>query len=100
MSGVVPYGVTLYKIMVRGQYRSRTFRRIKKTTPGAKNKIHYVKRKHAKAQCGVCGRALPGVATGPASKMKNMPKTAKRPQRPFGGVLCTKCSRAKIKKDN
>jgi len=28
--------------------------------------------------------------------MRNMPKTKKRPERPFGGVLCSKCSREEI----
>ncbi|MBI4983390.1 50S ribosomal protein L34e, partial [Candidatus Woesearchaeota archaeon] len=25
--------------------------------------------------------------------MQNMPKTKKRPQRPYGGVLCSACTR-------
>jgi len=73
--------------------RSRSYRRVFKKTPGGKNKIHYEKRKPSKAICGGCGAVLPGTANKRAFKMQNMAKTAKRPSRPYGGVLCSKCMR-------
>jgi large subunit ribosomal protein L34e len=30
-------------------------------------------------------------------KMKNMPKSSKRPERPYGGVLCSACTRKLLK---
>lgn len=75
--------------------KSRTFRRVKVTTPGGENKTMYKRRKPSKAVCG-CGKALSGVPREVPYKMQQMPKTHKRPERPFGGVLCTKCMRSKI----
>ena len=31
------------------------------------------------------------------AKIKKLAKTEKRPERPYGGNLCSKCTRAKIK---
>jgi large subunit ribosomal protein L34e len=74
-------------------FRSRTFRRVKVKTPGGKTVMHYRKRKPAKAVCGGCGADLKGVPRERPYKMQNMPKTAKRPERPYGGVLCSRCQR-------
>lgn len=82
--------------MVRGQLRSRTFRRVKVKTPGGRVVTQYKLRKPKKAHCGVCGVVLNGVASERPTKMQNMAKTKKRPQRPFGGVLCSKCMRKHI----
>ena len=82
--------------MVRGMFKSRTFRRVFVKTPGAETKIHYRKRKPSKAKCGGCGVELKGVPRERPYRMQNMPKTAKRPERPFGGVLCSKCMRKEI----
>ena len=83
--------------MVAGRFKSRTFRRISRKTPGGNVSLQYRKRKPAKAKCGACGALLAGVPRERPFKMQNMPKTAKRPERPFGGVLCSKCMRKKIK---
>lgn len=73
--------------------RSRSKRRIARRTPGGKLVIHYVSRKPSKAHCGICGAELNGVPRETAFKLKNMPKTQKRPERPFGGVMCSSCMR-------
>tara|TARA_Y100000310_G_scaffold342346_1_gene445239 strand:+ start:512 stop:775 length:264 start_codon:yes stop_codon:yes gene_type:complete len=75
--------------------KSRTYRRVKvKITKGVTT--HYLKKKPSKARCGACGMELAGVPRERPYKMQNMPKTAKRPERPYGGVLCSACSRKKI----
>ncbi len=79
--------------MVDGKHKSRSMRKVFRRTPGAKTVVHYVKRKPSKAQCGMCGTQLAGVPREGPAKMRNMPKTSKRPERPFGGVLCAKCSK-------
>jgi len=79
-----------------GKQKSRTFRRVKKRTPGGKTIISYRLRKPKKTRCADCGVTLKGVARARPVKIKNMPKTKKRPQRPYGGVLCSKCSRQRI----
>ena len=83
--------------MTLGKLKSRTYRRVQRKTPGAKTATHYVKSSPSPSKCTSCGAVLPGVARGRKAEMQNMPKTKKRPERPFGGVLCTKCSRKKIK---
>ena len=81
--------------MPRPSRRSRTLRRIyKKVTKGVK--LVYKKRKPKKAHCGNCGSALKGVPRERPYKMRTMPKSQKRPERMFGGVLCSKCSRREI----
>lgn len=82
--------------MVKGMFKSRSLRRVSVKTPGSKTVVHYRKRKPAKAKCGSCGADLKGVPRERPYKMHNMPKTAKRPERPFGGVLCSRCMRNEI----
>ena len=82
--------------MVRGMFKSRTFRRVSVKTPGGKTVKHYKKRKPSKAVCGSCGAELKGVPRERPYKMQNMPKTAKRPERPYGGVLCSRCTRVLV----
>lgn len=77
--------------------KSRTFRRVKRVTPGHNVVIHYVKRKPSKAICPIYGTELHGVPREIPTKMKNMPKSSKRPERPFGGVLSSKALRDVMK---
>ncbi len=79
--------------MVVGRHKSRSLRRVFRKTPGGKVVLHYKKRKPKLARCGSCGAVLKGVVKARPSKLKNMPKTKKRPERPYGGVLCSKCLR-------
>ena len=62
-----------------------------------KTVIHHRKKKPSKAKCGSCGAVLSGVPRTRPFKLKKTPKTNKRPERPYGGVLCSKCMRKKIK---
>ena len=79
--------------MPRGMYRSRTFRRIFVKVPGNTTKMHYRRRTPSKATCANCKKLLIGVPHELPLKMKNMPKSSKRPERPYGGVLCSQCMR-------
>ena len=76
--------------------KSRSLRRVKVKVPGGTTKLVYKKRKPAKAKCSNCGALLKGVPRATATQMKNMTKTKKRPQRPYGGVLCGGCTRKLI----
>ena len=79
------------------KFRARTYRRVYSKLPGNRVTIHYEKRKPSKAQCGSCGKQLAGVPRERKTKLINMPKTMKRPERPYGGVLCSSCMRKRIK---
>jgi len=79
--------------MVSGKYKSRSLRRVYKKTPGSKTRVHYRKRKPGIAKCAICGKPLHGIPRLLPSKFKNLAKTKKRPQRPYGGKLCSKCTK-------
>ena len=82
--------------MVERRLRSRSFRRVKRKLPGGRVTTHYKKRNPKNASCSGCGDVLKGMPRLTPLRMKNLAKTKKRPQRPYGGVLCSKCSRKKI----
>ncbi len=79
--------------MPRGMFRSGRFRKVFVKTPGGEVHLHYRQRKPSKAVCATCGKVLAGVPHQLPAVLRNMPKTAKRPERPYGGVLCSKCMR-------
>ena len=83
--------------MPEGRLKSRSFRRIKKKLPGGETVIHYVKKKPGKHKCSSCRSILKGTPRERPKKMQKLHKTMKRPERPFGGVFCSKCLREKIK---
>ncbi len=82
--------------MVTVRYRSRTFRRIYVKKPGGDNIIQYKRRKNAKPQCAMCEAFLPGVARGTKAEVHALPRSARRPERPYGGTLCSACTRRTI----
>jgi large subunit ribosomal protein L34e len=82
--------------MVQRRLRSRSRRKIFVKVPGARTSIHYRKRKPQPAKCANCGSVLKGVPRELPYKMRSMAKTKKRPERPFGGVLCSNCAREEI----
>jgi large subunit ribosomal protein L34e len=77
--------------MVRPAYRSRSMRRVPVKTPGGRTVVHYEKRKPDVARCARCGRPLNAVPRLRPNKLKHLSKTGKRPERPYGGVLCAAC---------
>ena len=76
--------------------RSRTYRRLQVKVPGNRVVMHYAKRKPGKAHCGSCGGLLKGVPRERNFIMRNLPKSHKRPERPYGGNLCSRCTRELI----
>lgn len=79
--------------MPAGKHRSGRYRKVFVKTPGGKIHVHYRERKPKRAVCGSCKKPLSGVPRERPCRMKNLPKTAKRPERPYGGVLCSACMR-------
>ncbi|MGM5484468.1 MAG: 50S ribosomal protein L34e [Nanobdellota archaeon] len=74
--------------------RSNSFRKVKNVTPGHRNVVNYVRKKHKQGLCPATGEKLKGV---PRSN-KGTTKSQRRPERPFGGVLSSKASRSILKK--
>lgn len=82
--------------MVEGRRRSRTFRRVFVRTPGGRNVIHYKARKPSRSHCANCGTVLQGMKAIKSRALSALPKTEKRPERPYGGQLCSGCMRRTI----
>ncbi len=78
--------------MPRPSKKSRSLRRIHVKTPGGRTTVHYKYRKPKAAKCS-CGAVLKGIVRERPYKMKKIAKTKKRPTRPYGGVLCSRCLR-------
>ncbi|HJW97061.1 MAG TPA: 50S ribosomal protein L34e [archaeon] len=83
--------------MPRPALRSRSFVRKKIRTPAGVQRIHYSKRKHSPALCAICKKPLHGVPKARDAGMANLTRRQKRPERPFGGNLCSSCMRERIK---
>lgn len=75
---------------------SRKQRRVFVKVPGGAVHMRNKKRRPARAHCADCGATLQGIMAERPYIMRNMAKTKKRPQRPYGGNLCSKCSRKRI----
>ncbi|MBS3166108.1 50S ribosomal protein L34e [Candidatus Woesearchaeota archaeon] len=82
--------------MPRGREKSGRFRRVFVKTPGGRTVTHYRQQKPKKQPCAICRKPLAGVPRETASVMANLPKSSKRPERPYGGVLCSSCMRIQI----
>ncbi|HJO01984.1 MAG: 50S ribosomal protein L34e [Candidatus Woesearchaeota archaeon] len=76
--------------------RSRSLRRLQVKVSGGRTALHYKKRKPGKAKCSNCETLLKSVPRERPLKMHKLPKTKKRPERPYGGNLCSKCMRSLI----
>lgn len=85
--------------MVRRSLRSRSLKRKKVRTPGNRPVVHYEAKKTKIAKCADCQNPLKGVPRVARSGMRKLPKTKRRPQRPYGGNLCSSCMRKKLRKE-
>jgi len=83
--------------MTKPMHRSRRLRRKKVRTPGNKLVTHFLRRKPKVAKCAVCGKPLHGTPRKIPSIFKNLAKSIKKPQRPYGGNLCSRCMREIMK---
>ena len=83
--------------MPRPSLRTKSLRRILKKIPGGAFVIHYSNRKPSVAKCAKCKQPLKGVARKTPSKLKRIAGSLRRPSRPYGGNLCSNCTRQTIK---
>ena len=72
--------------------------RKKKVRTATKVVIRKVRKKPKIAKCAICKKPLHGVPREIPSRMRKMAKTEKRPERPFGGYLCSECMRDYFRK--
>jgi large subunit ribosomal protein L34e len=84
--------------MVKRRLRSRSIKKIRVRTPGKRTVIHFERKKPSVAKCAICKKPLYGVPRANPSGMRKLPKSSRRPERPYGGNLCSKCMRSLLKK--
>jgi len=86
------------KIKMQGQPRfgSTSFRKSQRRTPGGNTVTHYDYKLHSKHICAICKEVLHGKPRVRPAEMKHICKSERKPERPFGGMLCSPCSRAVI----
>jgi len=82
--------------MPDGKGKSRSMRRVQRRTPSGKVVEHLVRRAPGRAQCANCGNYLAGVPRVHSNELKHMSRSMKRPERPYGGMFCSKCTRMTI----
>lgn len=83
--------------MTQHKTKSRTFAKKQVRTINGTKDV-YVRKKPKLGSCPVTGEKLKGVPRDLPVKMRNLAKTEKRPQRPFGGVLSSRAGRQELKK--
>ncbi|MEM3980590.1 MAG: 50S ribosomal protein L34e [Ignisphaera sp.] len=83
--------------MAKPGHRSRSYKRIYRRTPSGRTALHYERRKNTPMKCSRCGNILAGVPI-KETERKSLPKTAKRPERIYGGVLCPRCLKVVLKR--
>ena len=83
--------------MVRRALRSSRLKKIKRVAPSGKTVIHYERRKPGLAKCSNCKGSLSGVPQLRPSKLSKLSKSKHRPNRPYGGILCSSCLRQEMR---
>jgi large subunit ribosomal protein L34e len=62
-------------------------------TPSGRLAWRPVEFKRGEARCAWCHGELHGAPALPKVEMRGLPKSGKRPERPYGGYLCPRCLR-------
>ncbi len=79
--------------MTKPRFKSKSWRQKQVKTPGNKLVTRYSRKNPKVARCANCGRRLFGVPRIRPEYLKRTKKTERRPERPFGGYLCSSCMR-------
>ena len=72
--------------MPANRYRSRSYKRVYKNTPGGENVLRYKKKKPSKHVCAECGKLLHGVPRGRPYEINKLAKSHKRPNVHMVGI--------------
>ncbi len=81
------------------RYRTNTFKKTNKRVPGGRVVEHYKKKKPGKHVCAKCGKVLDAVPRGRPYQIRKLKKSNRRPNRPYGGMYCSNCTRKLAKKE-
>ena len=82
--------------MPANRFRSRSYKRIHKNTPGGENVLRYKKKKPSKHVCAECGAVLHRDPRGRHYEIGKLSKSQKTPNRALGVYLCPKSARKRF----
>ncbi len=82
--------------MAKDYIRTRSKRRVQVKLPGNTTVTHYRRRRPAAAKCASCKKVLMGTPRALPSAVQKVPKSARRPARPYGGYYCASCMRTAL----
>lgn len=68
-------------------------KKIRVKLPSGRNVIKTKKEKPSAAVCAVCKKPLHGVPRKDPVQIRKLAKTERRPERAYGGYMCSACSR-------
>lgn len=79
--------------MTRKSLRTRTRKRHSKRLPGGASRVFATRKKPNKAKCALTSEILHSTPRTKGIKDKTIPKSQKRPERPYGGILGSRSMR-------
>lgn len=85
--------------MPRPRFRSRSLSRGAIKSPGGRRIVHYRRDRSGGGRCTICGNILHGVPRLRSPKIRKTAKTSRRPERPYGGYLCSGCLKRLLKEE-
>jgi len=75
------------------RHLSHSLRKVQVRTPGGSIVTHYKYKTHSKHICAICKTELAGKPRGRPVEIRRLSKSERIPERPFGGMLCSRDSR-------
>ncbi len=85
--------MTNIEISGKPRHASRSLKQVRVRTPGGRIVVRYNYKKHSKHLCAICKKELHGKPTGRPVEIGRLAKSERRPERPFGGMLCSRDTR-------
>jgi large subunit ribosomal protein L34e len=65
--------------------------KVRVRVPSGKVVVRKKWKKAAPAKCAVCGKPLQAIPRLRQAEMRKLPKSKRKPERPYGGYLCAEC---------
>ena len=83
--------------MPKPSLRTRSKKRSAFHLPGGRSGTHYKKEKIKPSHCTRCGKILSGAPRLTPSKIRKLPASQRKIERPYGNLLCPSCLRGLLK---
>ena len=83
--------------MPRPSQRTRSKKRVYKTSPGGGKKIHYKQEIPSLPHCYLCGKPLSGIPHLSTVEVRKLNRSKRRIRRLYGGQICSNCLKKALK---